>query len=428
MTVVMHVDMDCFYVSVELRRHPELRGRPVVVGGYPRGVVLSASYEARALGIRSGMPSAQALRQAPNLSFLRPSFEEYTAISKAIVAVFSTFSSVVEAVSIDEAFLDVTGSERMFGSAVAIGETIRAVVADEQRITCSVGIGPTKFVAKVASKAAKPDGLVEVPPDGVSDFLHPMPVEAMWGVGRSTTEKLNRIGIFSVGDLARTPRDTLRRAFGPHAGSMLHHLAWGRDARRVVVRPVERSIGHQETLGRDTDDPDVVRREILRMADKAARRMRAHEVLGRTITLSIRCADFTELTRSAQAPTPTDVAAEIYAVAVALYERLGIDRARIRRVGVRVEGLVDRGRAERQPQLTDPARGWREAEQATDVAVGRFGPDAVRRASLALRRSPAATELSQAAEGSGPGHRVVGEPSGRGRNRGVATARAWGRT
>ena len=385
MSTIMHVDMDAFYVSVELRRHPELRGRPVVVGGYPRGVVLSASYEARALGIRSGMSSAHALRQAPHLAFLPPTFDDYTAISKAIVAVFSTFTSVVEAVSIDEAFLDVTGAVRMFGSAAEIGEIIRAVVSDEQRITCSVGIGPTKFVAKVASRAAKPDGLLEVAPDGVTDFLHPMPVEAMWGVGRSTTEKLNRIGVFTVGDLATTPRDSLQRAFGPHAGAMLHHLAWGRDSRPVVIRPVERSIGHQETLGRDTDSPEVVRREILRMADRVARRMRKAQVLGRTVGLSIRFADFTELTRSAQAPSPTDVAAEIYAVAVAMYERLGIDRARIRRVGVRVEGLVDAGRAERQPQLTDPARGWREAEQATDVAVGRFGPEAVRRASLARR-------------------------------------------
>ena len=380
--IIMHVDMDAFYVSVELRRHPELRGRPVVVGGYPRGVVLSASYEARAFGVTSGMPSGQALRLVPNLAFLRPTFDDYTAISKAIVAVFSTFTSVVEAVSIDEAFLDVTGSVRMFGPAAEIGEVIRAVVADEQRINCSVGIGPTKFVAKIASKAAKPDGLVEVPPDGVADFLHPMQVQAMWGVGQSTTAKLNRLGVYTVGELARTPRDTLRRAFGPHAGSMLHHLAWGRDTRPVVVTSVERSIGHQETLGRDTDDPDVVRREILRMADKAARRMRTAELLGRTVTLSVRFADFSELTRSAQAPTPTDVAAEIYAVAVALYERLGIERARIRRVGVRVSGLTDRGRAERQPQLTDPARGWREAEQATDLAVGRFGPGAVRRASL----------------------------------------------
>jgi DNA polymerase-4 len=275
----------------------------------------------------------------------------------------------------------------MFGPASEIGELIRAIVADEQRITCSVGIGPTKFVAKVASRAAKPDGLLEVAPEGVTEFLHPLPVEAMWGVGHATTAKLNRIGVFTVGELAHTPRDALQRAFGPHAGAMLQHLAWGRDARPVVVTPPERSIGHQETLGRDTDDPNLVRREILRLADKAARRMRKAEVLGRTVTLSIRFADFTELTRSAQAPTPTDVAAEIYQVALMLYERLGISRARIRRIGVRVQGLVDVGRAERQPQLTDPDRGWREAEQATDLAVGRFGPGAVRRASLT--RAPA---------------------------------------
>jgi DNA polymerase IV len=380
--IIMHVDMDAFYVSVELLRHPELKGLPVVVGGYPRGVVLSASYEARALGVRSGMSSTQALRQAPGLAFMPPTFDDYSSISAAIVAVFSTFSSVVEAVSIDEAFLDLTGSVRMFGTPSEIGEVIRAVVADEQRITCSVGIGPTKFVAKIASRAAKPDGLVEVLPGQVTEFLHPMAVESMWGVGASTAAKLHRIGVFTVGDLAHTPREALQRTFGRHAGAMLHHLAWGRDARPVVMHPAERSIGHQETLGRDTDNPDVVRREILRLADRAARRMRKARVLGRTVTLSIRFADFTELTRSAQTPTPTDVAAEIHAVALGLYDRLGIERARVRRIGIRVQGLVDVGRAERQPQLTDPARGWREAEQATDLAVGRFGPGAVRRASL----------------------------------------------
>jgi DNA polymerase IV len=259
------------------------------------------------------------------------------------------------------------------------------VVSDEQQITCSVGIGPTKFVAKVASRAAKPDGLIEVPPDRVMEFLHPLPVEAMWGVGNATAQKLHSLGILTVGDLAHTPRSTLRPAFGPHASGMLSELAWGRDRRRVTPQEPEHSVGSQETFGHDTDDPDSVRRELLRMADRTARRMRKQRMLGRTITISVRFADFTELTRSTTVPTPTDVTDEIYAHALQLYERLGVGRARIRRVGVRMEHLVDRHRAYLQPQLTDPERGWREADLASDAAVGKFGPMAVQRAILTRR-------------------------------------------
>jgi len=381
----MHVDMDAFYASVELRRRPELRGTAVIVGGFPRGVVLSATYEARAFGVRSGMPSAQARQLAPKATFVDPDFDSYSAVSKAIVAVFDSVTSVVESASIDEAFLDIAGSVRMFGSAVAIGEYVRAVVADEQQITCSVGIGPSKFVAKVASRQAKPDGLIEVAADRIADFLHPLPVQAMWGVGPATTQKLNALGVFRVGELARMPRPALRRSFGPHFGGMLQDLAWGRDGRRVVVRVPERSIGSQETFGRDTHDPAVVRRELLRMAARTAARMRKQRVLGRTVTISVRFADFAELTRSSTALTPTDVTDEIYAQALALYDKLRLDRARIRRVGVRVEGLVPAEHAYRQPQLTDPEFGWREAELAVDAAISKFGTGAVQRAVLTRR-------------------------------------------
>ena len=385
MSVLMHVDMDAFYASVELRRRPELRGKPVIVGGSSRGVVLSATYEARAAGVRSGMPSTQARRLCPQAAFLSPDFDSYGDVSSSIVAIFESVTSVVESASIDEAFLDITGSVRRLGDAVGIGEYIRAMVADEQQITCSVGIGPTKFVAKLASRAAKPDGLCEVKADDVISFLHPLPVEAMWGVGEATAEKLHRLGLFTVSDLAHTPRSTLQRAFGPHAGALLNDLAWGRDARPVVVREPERSVGSQETFSRDTDDPEVVKRELLRMADRTASRLRKARLLSRVVGISIRFADFTELTRSATLSSPTDVTDEIHAQAVALYEKLGLQRARVRRVGVRAEGLVEAHLAYRQPQLTDPERGWREAEQAIDAAVVKFGPTAVQRATLARR-------------------------------------------
>jgi DNA polymerase-4 len=249
-----------------------------------------------------------------------------------------------------------------------------------------VGIGPSKFVAKVASRAAKPDGLVEVPPGRVVDFLHPMPVEAMWGVGPSTARRLHGLGLESVRDLAHTPLPTLRQTFGPHAGRMLHDLAWGRDRRRVVPTEPERSVGSQETLGRDTDDPTVVRRELLRMADRTAGRMRKAGLVGRTVSVAVRFADFSELTRSVTLAMPTDVTEEIYGAALALYERLSLERARIRRVGVRVESITDARQAYRQPRLTDPEHGWPEADHAVDAAVRRFGPAAVQR--LALTRRP----------------------------------------
>jgi DNA polymerase-4 len=384
--IIMHVDMDAFYASVELRRRPELRGTPVIVGGANRGVVLSATYEARALGVRSGMSSSQARRLAPKATVISPDFESYTAVSRSITAVFATVSATVESASIDEAFLDLTGSVRMFGPPAGIGERIRAVVADEQDITCSVGIGPSKFVAKVASRAAKPDGLVEVPPGRVVDFLHPMPVEAMWGVGPSTARRLHGLGLESVRDLDHTPLPTLRQTFGPHAGRMLHDLAWGRDRRRVVPTEPERSVGSQETLGRDTDDPTVVRRELLRMADRTAGRMRKAGLVGRTVSVAVRFADFSELTRSVTLAMPTDVTEEIYGAALGLYERLSLERARIRRVGVRVESITDARQAYRQPRLTDPEHGWPEADHAVDAAVRRFGPAAVQR--LALTRRP----------------------------------------
>ncbi len=382
----MHVDMDAFYASVEVRYRPELRGRPVIVGGFPRGVVLSATYEARALGVRSGMSSPQARRLAPRATFVDPNFDRYTAVSKAIATVFGTVTAVVEAASIDEAFLDLTGSVGMFGPPATIGEHVRAVVADEQQITCSVGIGPTKFVAKMASRAAKPDGLLEVAPDGVEAFLHPMPVEAMWGVGLPTAEKLHRLGVQTVGDLAHTPRGTLRRAFGPHAGGGLVELAWGRDSRRVVPQVPERSVGSQQTFAADSTDPQVIRRELLRMADRTASRMRKQRMLGRTVSISVRFADFTEVNRSTTVSSPTDVTEEIYLAALGLYDRLSLDRARVRRVGVRVEQLVAASRAYRQPQLTDPEFGWREADHAVDLAVRKFGSGAVRRAVLARTR------------------------------------------
>ena len=383
MPVIMHADMDAFYASVELVRHPDLVGRPMWVGGSGRGVVLSASYEARACGVRSGMSSTRARRLCPAAVVIPPDFDAYAAASRGIFAILRTVTAQVEEASIDEAFLDITGSlRRLGGDPVAIGQRLRAQVADEQRVSCSVGIAPNKFLAKLASKQAKPDGLVQVRPEDVITFLHPLPVEAMWGVGESTAAALHRLGLMSVSDLAHTPRSTLHRAFGATQGNLLHDLAWGRDTRRVSAAPAERSIGSQETFARDTDDPALIAVELLRMSARTAERMRWAGVLGRTVSVSVRFADFTTISRSFTMPALTDVTDEIHAAAMTAYAKFNLQRARVRRIGVRVEGLVDIDRAYQQLPLDAPDRGMREVERAADMAVQRFGPRAVRRASL----------------------------------------------
>ena len=387
MRVIAHVDMDAFYASVEMARHPELRDVPMFVGGSTRGVVLSANYPARRFGIGAGMPSSRARRMCPQVAVVHPDFDHYSAVSAGIREIFEALTDRVEMASIDEAFIDLTSAlRRLGGDPVEIGERLRAQVTDEQGVACSVGIGPSKFIAKLASKQAKPDGLVRVVDAEVIDFLHPLPVEAIWGVGEVTAERLHRLGLTTVRDLAATPRATLQRAMGDNQGALLFDLAWGRDDRSVLARePAEHSVGSQETFGQDTDDEAVVRTEILRMADRTAARMRAQGMVTRTVTLSVRFADFTTITRTGTLPAWTDRTNDLYAEAVRLFTRLNLQRARVRRVGVRAEKLVLKSGTYRQPALDEPARGWEEAESAIDRAVLRFGPKAVQRARLARR-------------------------------------------
>jgi DNA polymerase-4 len=383
---ILHVDMDAFYASVELLEHPDLVGTPVIVGGGGRGVVLSATYEARAMGVHSAMPMSRARRVCPQATILEPHFERYTAISAAVRSIFDSVTPIVEPLSLDEAFLDVSGAVRRMGSPARIGDTIRARVADEQGITCSVGVATTKFVAKLATNHAKPDGLFVVPADGVVAFLHPLPVGALWGVGAKTEEQLHRLGLRTVGDIARTPVRTLQRALGQSAGAHLADLAWGRDQRRVVPDEPDRSVGAEETFAHDVDDPDVIHRELLRLSEKVTARMRRGGHVGRTVALKVRFADFTTITRSRTLTSPTDVAQEVYAVARALYDALGLERTRIRLVGVRMEQLGRRQEQARQLTLGEPDQGWREAEVAIDAATARFGSQALRPARLVRPR------------------------------------------
>ena len=386
---VLHVDMDAFYASVELRERPELRGRPVIVGGGgSRGVVLSATYEARAYGVASAMPMMRARRMCPQAVVIAPDHAAYSSTSAGVMEVFRSVTPLVEPLSLDEAFLDVRGAARRLGGPRLVGEWIRATIEDEQGITCSVGVASTKFVAKLASAHCKPDGLLVVPADDVVTFLHPLPVAALWGVGEKTEQVLGRLGLHTVGDLANTPVDTLQRALGPAAGAHLSALSWGRDARRVVPLEPDKSIGAEETFAVDIDDPVVVHRELLRLSERTAARLRSSAQVGRTVSIKVRFSDFTTITRSRTLPEHTDVGRVVYETALALYDGLGLERARLRLVGVRVEGIADADGQPRQLLLGERDSGWREAEQAVDRAARRFGAGAVRPAVLVDSEAP----------------------------------------
>lgn len=383
--------MDAFYASVSLLSNPELRGTPVIVGGAgTRGVVLSATYEARRYGIRAGMPMARARRLCPHGTVLPPDHVRYAEVSAGVMEIFRSVTPLVEPLSLDEAFLDVAGAGRRLGDPVHIAHDLRDRICDEQGITASVGVAASKFVAKLASTRSKPDGLLVVRPDEVISFLHPLPVGAVWGVGEHTEEIVLRLGLRTVGDLAAIPRATLQRALGRSAGAHLHALSWGIDDRPVVPVVPDRSMGAEETFATDVDDADLILRELLRLCERTASRLRGRGLVGRTVTIKVRFADFTTITRSRTRIEVTDVGQEIYATARELFLALGLDRARVRLVGVRVEGLVDAATTPHQLLLDAPEKGWREAEQAVDRAVSRFGSRALRPAVLVGSRRPGA--------------------------------------
>jgi len=328
------------------------------------------------------MPMPRDRRLARQATVLEPDHHEYAEVRRNVMALFGSITPLVEPLRLDEAFLDVSGALRRLGSPTRIAELIRARVEDEQRITCSVGVASTKFVAKLASTRAKPDGLLVIPVDRVIDFLHPLPVGALWGVGEKTEEHLVRLGLRTVGDIAHTPVATLERALGAANGNHLHELSWGRDPRPVRPDEREKSLGNEETFAQDIDDPEVIHAHLLRLADQVAGRLRRSGQVGRTVAIKVRFSDFTTITRSRTLSVPTDVGREIYDTARHLYDALGLERVRIRLVGVRVEGLASVEEAPRQLTLDEQGDDRREAEVAIDALRARFGADAVRQARL----------------------------------------------
>ncbi len=400
--------MDAFYAAVEVLEDPSLAGLPVIVGGAGRrGVVAAASYEARAYGIRSAMPSVQAQRLCPRAVFVSGHHDRYGDYSRRIHQIFEFYTPLVQGLALDEAFLDVTGGRRLFGSAAEIGAEIRRRIADEVGLAASVGVATTMFVAKLASEAAKPTaslagvipgpGVVVVAPGDELAFLHPKPVRALWGVGPATATRLERLGVTTIGELAHVPKASLEAAVGVAAGRHLHELAWGRDEREVEPNRDVKSVGHEETYAHDRHDHADLRPEVVRMADAVATRLRAGGLAGRTVTLKVRFGDFVTITRSQTMPDPLNNGPSIAAVGVDLLSQVDVAPG-VRLLGVSVSGL-SRGAA-RQLSLdldldsgnsgnsgtpaadvsNDPA--WVDATEAVDRVRRRFGPSSVGPAAL----------------------------------------------
>jgi DNA polymerase-4 len=383
---ILHVDMDAFYASVEIRERPELKDKPVVVGGVGnRGVVSSANYIARKYGVRSAMPTSRARRLCPHAVFVSPTFGLYQEVSRGVLAIFRDVTPLVEPLSLDEAFLDVSGALRRLGmTSGQIGVQIRQRVEAEQGITCSVGVAPTKFVAKLSSGLCKPDGMLVVPKANVLDFLHPLPVSALWGVGQRTAERMVEVGLERVADVAAAPLPRLRRIIGNALAEHLHPLSLGYDDRAVVAESVDKSVGAEETFEVDHWDRELLKRELLRLSEKTAGALRGRGLRGRTVSIKVRFADFTTISRSRTLLVATDVTQEIFRLACQLLQEQTPPGA-IRLIGVRVEQLSQDG-AE-QLLLDAPENGWREADQAADRARAKFGIGAIRPASL-LAQAP----------------------------------------
>jgi DNA polymerase IV len=380
---ILHVDMDAFYAAVEQRDRPELKGKPVIIGADPRGgrgrgVVSTASYEARPFGVTSAMPISTAYRLCPDGVYLPVDMEKYVRVSGEVKAVLRRFTDCVEPVSIDEAFLDVTGSRRAFGTGAEVARSLKQAVWNQTALTASVGVASSKLVAKVASDLRKPDGLVVVGPGEEAAFLAPLPIRRLWGVGPKTEEQLARLGVRTIGDLAALDPARLQRRFGTH-GQDLIRLANGTDHRPVIAEADNaKSVGQEHTYGADTAEIGRLRRTLLDLADGVARRMRAHGYRARTITLKYRDETFRTLTRAHTLGAATDQGNVLFEVAWTLFKKVHGDRR------VRLLGIYAHVDARPQLDLFRPEKSA--ADRLRDVLTERFGDNAVTRASLLGRR------------------------------------------
>jgi nucleotidyltransferase/DNA polymerase involved in DNA repair len=403
---VVHVDMDAFYAAIEQLDQAELRGRPVIVGADPkggrgRGVVSTASYEARPFGVHSAMPISQAYRLCPHADYLPVRMGRYREISGRIFAIFQRYTDLVEAVSIDEAFLDVTGSTGLFGPIEAIARRIKQDIAHEVGLIASVGVAPNKFLAKLASDLSKPDGFLVLSDSQVESFLRDLPVRRLWGVGQKTTRQLEALGLRTIGQVAQWPQAQLTRRFGK-VGTHLWYLAHGLDERPVEPHHAPKSISAETTFGIDTDDVELWRQTLLALAEKVAHRLRAEGLMTTQVTLKFRDSDFVTMTRSRSFNEPTAVATDLYATANDLLQTIRGRRCRARLLGIVASGLTPV--AQQQLSLfSEASRKRLQLAQAEDAIKARFGARAITRATLlpSDRADQTAWKPMQAAEGEG---------------------------
>ncbi len=380
--MILHVDMDAFYASVEERDRPDLVGKPVIVGGTPegRGVVAAANYEARKYGVHSAMPATTALRLCPHAVVLTPRMDHYAQVSHQIREVLGRFTPLLEPLSLDEAFLDVTGSAALFGPATAIGRRIKQQIRDDLKLTASVGIAANKVLAKIASDIGKPDGFVVVEPGTEQAFLDPLPVGRLWGVGRVTGREFERLGIETIGQLRKRSAEILTERFGRH-GSHLWQLAHGIDLRPVVPDREAKSISNETTFATDITDMHVLRCWLLQLTEQVAARLRKQELRAATVQIKVRYNDFHTITRARTLPQPTDVTQEIWASAARLLtERLPDRPLRIRLLGAGVTGLSAAGPRQGTLFADSEHESHARVDQVVDSIRERFGRDAVNRA------------------------------------------------
>ena len=383
MREIIHVDMDAFYASIEQRDNPHLRNRPVIVGGsLHRGVVSACSYEARSFGVRSAMPLSKAMQLCPKAVVLPVRMERYKKISQEIFTIFSRFTDRMEPLSIDEAFLDVTGCERLFGGAAAIGQCIRKSIREELGLPASAGVAPNKYLAKLASEAAKPDGLKVIRPTEIDDFLLPLPIEALWGVGKRGKTRLNELGIRHIADLRNLRQEQLTQIFGVN-GKRFYELARGIDDRPVVTADTIKSIGQEETFSVDLFSIDELHRHLLRLAEKVATRLRRKALQAGTLTVKVKYSNFEQITRSRTKDRPTDSVPEIYPVVKELLLNTEAGLRGIRLLGVAAGNLVPRGAGQLTLFDEDAETGKKRAlDEAVDRIREKYGTPGIKRGSL----------------------------------------------
>jgi DNA polymerase-4 len=378
--VILHIDMDAFFASVEQRDHPELRGKPVLVGGDgPRGVVAAASYEARVFGCHSAMPSAIAKRLCPQAIFVKGSHGVYGRVSKQVFEILERFSPVIQPISIDEAFLDVTGSTHLFGTPIEMAIEIRRLVWEELELTCSVGIAPNKFLAKLASDMNKPNGYTQITDETTGAILDPLPVERIMGVGPAAKRNLDRLGIRTVKQLRGFPIETLRARFGEF-GERLYRLSRGMDDRPVRIDKGARSISHEHTFGVDLDNPEAIRAIIARQAEDVSSRLRKHGRYTKTISIKVRFGEFQTITRSTTLESQTNESAMIHQTAKTLFDHWAENFRPVRLIGVALSGLTESPADARLFELQSSSTN-QAIDQATDVITRRFGKGALTRGS-----------------------------------------------